>query len=171
MYYNPKTTTWQAEGPPEPKKRAPPPPPPRTRAPAGGGAAAAGLYRENVPESMKARSSGGACAVCGGNQAGCAACDVPGSKGVVTTPAAASAAAKPAIAGATKAWNAFELGYGSLHPKYLEASKRRQPPVVTASKRARSPPVRGLKTIAQSHASQVVVPTSTAPTPHTPSRA
>jgi hypothetical protein len=140
MYYNPETTTWQAEGPLQRNTRPPPPPPPRRRASEGGAAAAAGL--ENVPQSMKARSATDVCAVCGGSQVGCAACDVPGSKDVVATPAAASAATKPAIAGATKAWNAFELGYGSLHPKYLEASRRTQPQVVTASKRARSPPVR-----------------------------
>jgi hypothetical protein len=80
--------------------------------------------------------------VCGGGRAGCAACDVaPGSKAK-----AAAAADKPAAAAGAKAWNAFELGYGSLHPKFLEASKK---PLVTASKRARSPPVRSSRSTPQ----------------------
>eukprot|EP00241_Pyramimonas_parkeae_P006825 CAMPEP_0114233958 /NCGR_PEP_ID=MMETSP0058-20121206/5458_1 /TAXON_ID=36894 /ORGANISM="Pyramimonas parkeae, CCMP726" /LENGTH=330 /DNA_ID=CAMNT_0001345615 /DNA_START=41 /DNA_END=1034 /DNA_ORIENTATION=+ len=137
MYCNPSTGAWQEQAPPPPKKRAPPPPPPKRQS-SNASAAVAGL--ENVPQSMRAagaRAAGEACAVCGGSTVGCPACSGTAKAVGVANPKSASggvdkAAPKP------KPSSAFDLGYGTLHPKFLQAAKKKEN--AAAFKRARSPP-------------------------------
>lgn len=67
-----------------------------------------------------ARAAGEACAVCGGSTVGCPACSGTAKAVGVANPKSASggvdkAAPKP------KPSSAFDLGYGTLHPKFLQA--------------------------------------------------
>jgi len=142
QYFNPGTGQWQTEGPPEPKKRAPPPPPP-PRGSTGGAGGSKGL--ENAPESMRRRT--GPCTVCGGLTAGCPACDGLGGQKPAQVGAGTVTAAKPAASArgqtVVAAKGAYELGYGTMHPKYINACKAKAvkvPGVAAAVKRARSPP-------------------------------
>jgi hypothetical protein len=51
--------------------------------------------------------------------------------------------AKPSQAKVPFVKGAYELGYGTMHPKYIEAAKKKSKPQLAAAvKRARSPPVR-----------------------------